>query len=143
LSNQNLKQVLKKSEKMAILNSGNQAHLKLTDILYNNPEYKNYRNIYVTNLSNNIAYVYDDKKKCFIVKNKKDILDDYGIERFSDIQYFYEELVNKINEKQLNKLKKMVYDYFNDNDFKDLKNKEILIELYNNRVQVQLKFFKI
>jgi hypothetical protein len=31
----------------------------------------------------------------------------------------------------------MVTDYFNDNDFKDIKNKELLIELYNNRVQVQ------
>ena len=31
----------------------------------------------------------------------------------------------------------MVTSYFNDNDFKDRKNKEMLIELYNNRVQVQ------
>jgi hypothetical protein len=137
LSEQNLKEVLNKSDKMAILNSGSQAHLKLTDMIYNNPELKKYRNIYVTNLSNNIAYVYDNEKKCFIVKNKKDILEDYGVERFSDIQYFYEELKNKVNDKQLTKLKKMVNDYFNDNDFKDLKNKELLIELYNNRVQVQ------
>ena len=88
-------------------------------------------------MTNNIGYVYEDKKKCFIVKTKKDILDDYGIERFSDIQYFYEELEKKINENQLSKLKKMVTSYFNDNDFKDRKNKEMLIELYNNRVQVQ------
>jgi hypothetical protein len=137
LSEQNLKKALKKSEKMDILNSGSKAHLKLTDILYNKPEYKKFRNIYITNLSNNIAYVFDKNKNCFIVKNKKDILDDYGVERFSDIQYFYEELKMKINDNQLIKLKKMVTDYFNDNDFKDIKNKEILIELYNNRVQVQ------
>lgn len=137
LIDQNLKDVLKKSEKMEILNSGSKAHLKLTDILYNKPEYKSFRNIYITNMSNNIGYVYDDKKKCFIIKTKKDILEDYGIERFSDIQYFYEELEKKINENQLIKLKKMVNSYFNDNDFKDMKNKELLIELYNNRVQVQ------
>ena len=137
LSEQNLKKALKKSEKMDILNSGSKAHLKLTDILYNKPEYKKFRNIYITNLSNNIGYVYDKNKNCFIVKNKKDILDDYGVERFSDIQYFYEELKMKINDNQLIKLKKMVTDYFNDNDFKDIKNKELLIELYNNRVQVQ------
>ena len=137
LIDQNLKEVLKKSEKMEILNSGSQAHIKLTDILYNKPEYKPFRHIYITNMTNNIGYVYEDKKKCFIVKTKKDILDDYGIERFSDIQYFYEELEKKINENQLSKLKKMVTSYFNDNDFKDRKNKEMLIELYNNRVQVQ------
>ena len=120
LGDQNLKKALKKSEKMDILNSGSKAHLKLTDILYNKPEYKKFRNIYITNLSNNIGYVYDKNKNCFIVKNKKDILDDYGVERFSDIQYFYEELKMKINDNQLIKLKKMVTDYFNDNDFKSL-----------------------
>ena len=137
VSDQNLKEILKKSEKMEVLNSGSNAHLKLTDIIYKNPEYKNFRDIYITNLSNDIGYMYDKKTNRFIVKTKKNILDDYGIERFSDIQYFYEELENKIDKKQLAKLKKMVYDYFNDNDFKDSKNKEILIELYNNKIQVQ------
>lgn len=137
LTDQNLKKIFKQSEKLDVLNSGSNAHLKITDILFNKPEYKQYRNIYITNLSNNIGYVYDKNKNCFIVKNKKDILDDYGVERFSDIQYFYEELKMKIDDKKLIKLKKMVTDYFKDNDFKEKKNKELLIELYNNRVQVQ------
>jgi len=137
VSDQNLKNVLNKNEKMAVLNSGSKAHLKLTDIIYKNPEYEKFRDVYITNLSNDIGYIFNKKDNRFIVKSKKDILDDYGVERFSDIQYFYEELENKIDSIKLAKLKKMVTAYFKDNEFKDAKNKEILIELYNNRVQVQ------
>jgi hypothetical protein len=137
VSDQNLKNVLNKNEKMAVLNSGSKAHLKLTDIIYKNPEYEKFRDVYITNLSNDIGYIFNKKDNRFIVKSKKDILDDYGVERFSDIQYFYEELENKIDSVKLAKLKKMVTAYFKDNEFKDAKNKEILIELYNNRVQVQ------
>lgn len=123
---------------MSVLTSGKQAHLKLTDILYKKEEYKPFRNIYITNLSNDIGYVYDDKEKRFIVKSKKDIMDDYGVERFSDIQYFYEELGPKLNDsKKLQNLKKIVNDYFNNNDFKDIKNKEMLISLYNNNLNVK------
>ena len=65
-------------------------------------------------------------------------MDDYGIERFSDIQYFYEELGHRLNDsKKLQNLKKIVNDYFNNNDFKDIKNKEMLISLYNNNLNVK------
>jgi hypothetical protein len=125
-SQQNLKSVLNNNEKLSVLSSGRQAHIKLTDILYKKDEYKSFRNIYITNLSNDIGYIYDNKEKRFIVKSKKDIMDDYGVERFSDIQYFYEELGHRLNDsKKLQNLKKIVNDYFNNNDFKDIKNKEM------------------
>jgi hypothetical protein len=97
-SQQNLKSVLNNNEKLSVLSSGRQAHIKLTDILYKKDEYKSFRNIYITNLSNDIGYIYDNKEKRFIVKSKKDIMDDYGVERFSDIQYFYEELGHRLND---------------------------------------------
>lgn len=136
-SQQNLGEVLKDAEKLLVLNSGNNAHLKLTDILYKKEEYKQFRNVYITNLSNDIGYIYDKKENKFIVKTKKAILEDYGIERFSDIEEFYEELGHKIDESKLDKLKSMVYDYFNDDKFKELKNKELLISLYNNKLNVK------
>ena len=137
LYQQNLKDVLTKSEKLSILNSGNSAHLKLTDLLYKNPEYEKYRNIYITNMSNDLGYIYDAKEMRFIVKNKKDILVDYGHERFSDIELFYLELAEKIPEIKLEKIKEMVKNYFNNDNFKDIKNKEMLISLYNNKINVK------
>jgi len=138
----NLKEIFTKSEKMEVLTAGNEAHLKLTDILYKKPKYEKYRNVYITNLSNDIGYIYDKKENRFIVKSKKDILDDYGIERFSDIQYFYEELETRLDGVKLDKLKDMVKNYFNDKTFQDLKNKEMLISLYNNKVNVK-KIYEI
>jgi hypothetical protein len=41
VSDQNLKNVLNKNEKLAVLNSGSKAHLKLTDIIYKNQNIKN------------------------------------------------------------------------------------------------------
>ena len=73
----------------------------------------------------------------FIVKNKKDILVDYGHERFSDIELFYLELAEKIPEIKLEKIKEMVKNYFNNDNFKDIKNKEMLISLYNNKINVK------
>jgi len=138
----NLKEIFTKSEKMEVLTAGNEAHLKLTDILYKKPKYEKYRNVYITNLSNDIGYIYDKKENRFIVKSKKDILDDYGVERFSDIQYFYEELETRLDGIKLDKLKDMVKNYFNDKTFQDLKNKEMLISLYNNKVNVK-KIYEI
>jgi len=143
LSQQNLVEVLKKSEKLNIISSGNLAHLKLTDLLYTNPAYEKYRTIYITNLSNDIGYIYDSKENRFIVKSKKDILDDFGTERFSDIELFYNELKDKISEEKLIKMKKMVKSYFDNKDFKEVKNKELLISLYNNKINVKKIYDKI
>ena len=143
LSQQNLVEVLKQSEKLNIISSGNLAHLKLTDLLYKNPAYEKYRNIYITNLSNDIGYIYDSKENRFIVKSKKDILDDFGTERFSDIELFYNELKDKISEEKLIKMKKMVKSYFDNKDFKEVKNKELLISLYNNKINVKKIYDKI
>jgi hypothetical protein len=134
---ENLGKILNEKEKLAILNSGNNAHVNLTNLLYQKSDYEKYRNIYITNLSNDIGYIYDKKEKKFIVKTKKSILQDYGMERFSDIQEFYEDLGDKVDKFQLDRLKKMVHDYFNDNSVKQKKNKELLISLYNNKLHVK------
>lgn len=136
-SEQNLKDVLNDKDKMKVLQSGNNAHLELTNLLYQKDDYKQYRNIYITNMSNDIGYIYDDKQKRFIIKSKKNIIYDYGIERFSDIEEFYQEMGNKMGQTKLDKLKELVHNYFNDTEFQHKKNKELLISLYNNKVHVE------
>jgi len=136
-SEQNLKDVLNDKDKMKVLQSGNNAHLELTNLLYQKDDYKQYRNVYITNMSNDIGYIYDDKQKRFIIKSKKNIIYDYGIERFSDIEEFYQEMGNKMDQTKLDKLKELVHNYFNDTEFQHKKNKELLISLYNNKVHVE------
>ena len=137
LYQQNLKEVLKMSDKLDIMNSGSQAHVKLTNIIYKNPEYEKFRDVYITNMTNDIGYMYDGKEKRYIVKTKKDILNDYGHERFSDIELLYLELADKIPSKKLDKMKEMVKNYFNNEKFKESKHKEMLISLYNNKINVK------
>lgn len=41
------------------------------DIIYTNLLFEKYRNVYITNLSNGISYVYYEKNNQYIFKSKK------------------------------------------------------------------------
>ena len=58
-----------------------------------------FKNILITNTQNTLAYKYDTKKKHFIAVNKDDLLDNIVDERMCDINSFYEELENELDEK--------------------------------------------
>jgi nitrogen fixation/metabolism regulation signal transduction histidine kinase len=49
----------------------------------------------------------------------------------------FQEMENKIPIAKLEKMKELVKNYFNDKNFKELKNKEMLITLYNNKINVK------
>lgn len=141
LDSQNLTELLNAKDKMAILNAGRNAHIKLIDTIYQKPEYKNLRNLYITNLSNDLGYIYDEKQKRFIINTKEIIINKYGDRKFYDIKDLYEELEDKISEKLMARLKKLFNDYFDDEKCRSNINKEILLTLYNNRIYVE-KIYK-
>jgi hypothetical protein len=58
-----------------------------------------FKNILITNTQNTLAYKFDTKKKQFITVNKNDLLEDIIDERMCDLNSFYEELENDLDEK--------------------------------------------
>jgi hypothetical protein len=137
LGKEKLNDVLSDEQKLEILKSGNNAHIKLTELIYQKAEYKQMRNVYITNLQNDTGYIYDKKKKQYIVKSKNEIINQYSNERFWNIEEFLEKVKEDLDQNEFDKINKLVVDYFNDKKFKKTKNKELLITLYNNKAQVK------
>lgn len=149
LGKEKLNDVLSNEQKLEILKSGNNAHIKLTELIYQKPEYKQMRNVYITNFQdlkvpsgaspcqNDTGYIYDKKKKQYIVKSKNEIINQYSNERFWNIEEFLEKVKEDLDQNEFDKINKLVVDYFNDKKFKKTKNKELLITLYNNKAQVK------
>lgn len=141
------KDVLTDKQKYDLLKNKDKACLKFIEMVYNDPEFEKYRNVYVTNMSNDIAYVYDDKSKKFIVDSKEKIINKYGENRHNDLEEFIDEFkekfYDKLSEKTLNELNDLFEKYFNDDDYRKNQNKKILMSLYNNRGQAKNNYNEI
>jgi hypothetical protein len=142
IGKENLNDVLSNKQKLMVLKS-NTPHIAFTDLIYSEPELEKFRNIYVTNLANDIAYVFDESKNQYIVKSKKNIMNSYSTERIWDIEAFLNDLRNKLDEKSINKLVAYIDNFFKDDDFNDKIKKELLLTLYNNKVNVREIYEKI
>lgn len=107
--------------------------------------YNEFKNIIITNLKDNEAYIYDSKIGNFVTRNKTEVLSTLIDYRICDIEAIYEELsaVNKINENTkkkiqdfLEKIKDEDTQFTNQNvtydNYKSYKMQKIKILLYDN-----------
>jgi hypothetical protein len=137
LGKENLNEIFTDTQKLNILKAGEKAHIALTEFIYQTPEYKKLRNIYITNLQNNTGYIYDTKQNQYIIKSKNEIINHYSRERFWNIEAFLEKVKDELDEKEVDKINHLIKDYFNDDNFNKKKKSELLITLYNNKAQVK------
>jgi len=140
---ENFNTILSDKQKKEILQGKDKAPIRLTELVYNDPNLQKFRNIYITNMSNDIGYIFDEETQKYIVKRKEYILQKYGWNRRCDIEEFIADLENKMSTESINDLKKIIENYFNDDDYKKKQDKELLITLYNNRFQVENNYNNI
>ncbi len=143
LGKEKLDEVLTDKQKLKILKSCSNAPASLTNLIYSNPELEKYRNIYITNLSNDVGYIYDDEKKQYIVKLKSKIINQYSDERLWNIEAFYDELKGKLDDNVIKKIETLIQNYFNNDEENTKIKKELLISLYNNKVNVKEIYEKV
>ena len=136
LGHENLTDVFSKKEKMAILKYRYCSLPHLVEYAHFNDKYPQFKNILITNTQNTLAYKYDGKKKQFVAVNKDELLDDIVDERMCDINSFYEELENDLDEKTKDILIKVKDKIESDPAYKELKKKDIKLIIYNNRKKV-------
>jgi len=145
IGNENLVDTLTYKEKKQIMNSRLCSLEKLVEIAHCG-NYNKFKNIVITNLKDNLAYKYDDKKGYFITVTKNELLNDFITNRIFDIEAIYDELseANKIDD-NIKKLIQKFLDqiqsnepYINEeedikyNNYKSYKINKIKILLYNN-----------
>jgi hypothetical protein len=133
LGHENLDEILTEKEKLGILNNKCHSLRDLVKLVHISPKYKQFKNIYITNLQNTIAYKYDTKTNNFLAVNKSELLDDLIENRISDINYFHSELEGKVDEHTSEIIKRFIK-RMNDGDdnLKDIKKEEIKLLIYNH-----------
>ena len=138
LGHENLDEILTEKEKLGILNNKCHSLRDLVKLVHISPKYKQFKNIYITNLQNTIAYKYDTKTNNFLAVNKSDLLDDLIDNRISDIDYFHSELEEKVDE-QTSEIIKRFIKRMNDGDdnLKDIKKEEIKLLIYNHTKDIR------
>ena len=136
LGHENLTEVFSKKEKMAILKNRFYCLPELVEYAHFNDKYPQFKNILITNTQNTLAYKYDTKKKQFVAVNKDELLDDIVDERMCDINSFYDELENDLDEKTKEIIEKVKDKIENEPVYKELKKKDIKLIIYNNRKKV-------
>jgi hypothetical protein len=134
LGKEDLTKMLSYEEKMNILNRQAMGINDLVKLVHTSGKYKKCMNVYITNLQNTIAYMYDEKENTFIAVNKNEMLNDLIDARMYDIHKFYEKLQIKFEPEKAARIKKFIDRMQNEKDcLKDLKKEEIKLILYNNR----------
>ena len=136
LGNEDLVNVLSKSEKRGILNRRAMGINDLVELIHCSGKYKQFMNVYITNLQNTVAYRYDKKTNNFIVVNKNELLDEIIDSRIYDITKFLNEAEKVLEPSTAADIKRIIKTMETDDSFKGLKKEEIKFILYNNKDKI-------
>jgi hypothetical protein len=138
LGHENLDDILSKKDKLTILNKKGNSLKELIDLVHISDEYKQFKNVYITNLQNTIGYKFDQKNNKFIAVNKSDLLDDIIECRMLDIQTFYDELGDNFNDETKEIIERFIERMGNNEDsLKQINKDEIKLLLYNARDKIK------
>lgn len=140
LGYENLDELLSEKEKIKILNKKAHSLRDYIDMVHISNKFNQFKNVYITNLQNNIGYKFDSKANTFIAVNKSDLLDDIIDCRMYDIEQFYKEIGDKLDNETSKIIDKFITRMNNDDDkLKGIKKEEIKLLLYNSREKINLK----
>jgi len=106
LGHENLSQILNTRQKKNILNRQAMSLNDLVDLVHVSGKYKNFQNVYITNLQSTFAYKFDEKVNKFIAVNKNELLNDLVDSRMYDIEKFYEEVCPELEPRRAEQIKK-------------------------------------
>jgi hypothetical protein len=134
LGKENLDELLTEKEKIAILNKNGYCINELIKKVHmsDDDKFKSFKNIYITNLQNNVAYKYDEGNKKFIAVSKTELLERLIDNRMNDIEMFYKDYKDKLREFTAKQIEGFINKMNNENSkYKDEKKEEIKFLLYN------------
>jgi hypothetical protein len=138
LGKDNLSELLTDKEKINVLSKYGNCLTELVKLVHvsDKDKYKQFKNMYITNLQNNVAYKYDDKSKKFMAITKNELLESIIDNRIGDIEEFYNDYKNMITpftEKQITCFLERMND---EKEYKDVKKEEIKFAIYNGREEI-------
>jgi hypothetical protein len=142
LGKENLSEILSDKEKLLILNKKYNSINELINKIHvlPNKKYNQFKNAYITNLQNDIAYEYDVTSKQFIAVDKCILLEKLIDTRMSDIETFALQLDenNNLPPELSPIIEKFIDQMWTDNsELKQKKIKQVKLLLYNNKDMIR------
>ena len=134
---ENLVDVLTQNEKKQIMRSRFGCLEEIIKIAHCS-NYKQFKNIIITNLKDNIAYKYDNALKYFISIDKNELVNELIDNRVCDIGEIYNELIenNKLDSTTSKLIKDFIEKINLDPEYKSQQNNNLRILLYNNKEHI-------
>jgi hypothetical protein len=111
---ENLNEILSQSEMMKILNRKMCSLEESIKMIHFNDDRPEFKNIYITNLKDQYAYIYNGNK--FIAVLKSDILEELVDNHIDNIEYSAEEYKEKLQKKTIEILDKFIEKMNNEED---------------------------
>ena len=133
LGQEDLVNTLSDKEQLKVLNKKYNSLNFLIDYIHCNEKFPEFNNVIITNLQNNIAYIYDHDKNRFIAKKKDDLIDDIIYYRMSDLEEFYDIHLDNLDGKTKEVINDVISKMEDNDKFINKKKEEIKLILYNNK----------
>jgi hypothetical protein len=117
------------NEELEVLNKKNNALYHLIEKVHFNDSYPQFKNIFITNNRKNEAHLYDINSNKFKIVDKDEAINDIIEYRVCDIEEFYQELGNKLDQKAKDILEELFRERGDDNITRD----KVKLLIYNNK----------
>ena len=140
LGDENLYDVLTEKQKLSILNRCYGSLNAIVELVHVSPQekFKQFKNVYISNIHNNYAYVYHPATGNHALIEKDKMLEELVDVRMYDIQQFYNDYKDTMNESKKECLELFIKRMEDQNDcIKNNKKDEIKLLLFNNNNTIQ------
>jgi len=128
-----LEELFTESEKLTVLNNKNNALNFLIEYVHFNEKYPQFHNIIVTNNRADEAYIYDKATQNFKLVKKNNLIEDLIDYRTCDIEDFYYELKDQLDDNTRDIIERLNKDRGDD----DITREKVKILLFNNKHKVK------
>jgi len=131
LGNENIPELFNTNEKLEVLNKKNNALYHLIEKVHFNDSYPQFKNIFITNNRKNEAHLYDVNSNKFKVVDKDEAITDMIEYRVCDIEEFYQELGDRLDQRAKDILEDLFRERGDDNITRD----RVKLLIFNNKKQ--------
>lgn len=122
--------ILSKAEILSALHKGFMSTVKLTELVHFNPKYPEYHNVFISNMKDKYAMMYDGDK--WVLKLKDEIIDTIYDDNKNHIEETIEEFITSLPQSRKDALKRWLDTDENNPKIKEIK-EQIRLVLYNNK----------
>ncbi len=129
LGSENIPELFNTNEKLEVLNKKNNALYHLIEKVHFNDSYPQFKNIFITNNRKNEAHLYDVNSNKFKVVDKDEAITDMIEYRVCDIEEFYQELGDRLDQRAKDILEDLFRERGDDNITRD----RVKLLIFNNK----------